>query len=111
MLVGVLLASLGAASAIPTATPTTREDATRVALGPRRNGYSDLPSAAYAYNAGHWDNRIPDYVLANDPATGGDAIIYTRDEIYTAMQVRGICDLKQVILELTCACSLIAARL
>lgn len=90
MLVGILLAFLGAASAIPTGTATTPEGATRVSLGPRRNGYSDLPSHVSTYNWGQPWNAIPEYVMANDPETGEDAIIYTQEEIYTAMQVGAI---------------------
>lgn len=90
MLLGILLACLGAASAIPAGTATTLEGATRASLGPRRNGYSDLPSQVSTYNWGQPYNAIPEYVMANDPDTGNDAIIYTQEEIYTAMQVRAI---------------------
>ncbi|KAI7774361.1 hypothetical protein LA080_008835 [Diaporthe eres] len=86
LLLGILLAFLGVASATPTGTPTTLEGATRASLGPRRNGYSDLPSLVVSYNWGQPYNAIPEFVMANDPDTGNDAIIYTQEEIYTAMQ-------------------------
>lgn len=87
MLMGILLAFLGVVSASPTGSLTTTEGPTPASLGPRRNGYSDLPSHVSTYNAREEYNRVPDYVVANDPDEGDDAIIYTREEIYTAMQV------------------------
>lgn len=87
MLLGILLAFLGVVSASPAGTPTTPETASRASLGPRRNGFSDLPSDASSYNNREPYNAIPEYVMCNDPVEGDDAIIYTRDEIYTALQV------------------------
>ncbi|KAK7715617.1 hypothetical protein SLS63_011373 [Diaporthe eres] len=86
LLLGILLAFLGVASATPTGTPTTLEHATRASLGPRRNGYSDLPSLVASYNGAQPYNAIPEFVMASDPDTGNDAIVYTQEEIYTAMQ-------------------------
>lgn len=84
----MLFAFLATAAATPTGTPTPPQKATAVVLGPRRNGYSDLPSDALLYNYRNIENRIPDFVMASDPGTGANAITYTRNEIYTAMQVR-----------------------
>lgn len=84
---GILLAFLGAVSASPIGTPTTPEGATGVILGPRRNGYSDLPSDSSSYNRAQEYNAIPDFAMALDTRSGNDAIVYTREEIYTAMQV------------------------
>lgn len=98
MLVGMLLAFLGVVSASPTGTPTTPEGATPASLGLRRNGFSDLPSDVIGYNGVQPENRIPDYVVANDPDEGNDAIIYTREEIYTAMQVGAIYKSEQPVL-------------
>lgn len=83
----MLFALLATASAGPISTPTSPQTATSVILGPRRNGYSDLPSDAWGYNYRQVANQIPDFVMASDPSTGGNAITYTRDEVYTAMQV------------------------
>lgn len=85
------------ASATPTGTPTTLEHATRASLNPRRNGYSDLPSLVASYNGAQPYNAIPEFVMANDPDTGNDAIIYTQEEIYTAMQVGAIHRFEQLV--------------
>jgi hypothetical protein len=87
MLVGVVLAFAGMASASPIATATTPDKATSVIVGPRRNGYTDLPSSVGWYNGGQPFNAIPGYVTASDSETGFDAIIYNQQEIYTAMLV------------------------
>lgn len=87
VLLGVMLTFVSIVSASPAGTPTPSQKATPVSLAPRRNGYSDLPSDAFTYNLQQPSNRIPDYVMASDPFAGDNAIIYTRDEIYTAMQV------------------------
>lgn len=89
---GILLAFLGMVSASPIETPrpTTPGDATCLGLGPRRNGFSDLPSHVSTYNWSQPWNAVTKFVIANDPDTGGDAIIYTQEEIYNAMQVYAI---------------------
>lgn len=71
-----------------TGTPTPPQTPTPATLAPRRNGFSDIPSDAFSYNLQQPDNRIPDFVMASDPGNGGNAITYTRDEIYAAVQVR-----------------------
>lgn len=86
-LLGVMLTMVSMASAIPQGTPTSLDKTTPASLGPRRNGYSDLPSSAAGYNALHWDNRIPDFVMVADEVLGVNAITYNQDEIYAAMQV------------------------
>lgn len=88
---GILLAILGVASANPIATATTPDDATPVVLGPRRNGFSDLPSDVRMYNQRESANAVPEYVTASDPDLGQDAIIYNRAEIYNALRVSPIC--------------------
>lgn len=100
MFLGILIAFLGAVSAISIGTPTTPENATRASVGPRRNGFSDLPSSVSSYNTEQYWNAIPEYVMANDPATGNDAIIYTREEIFTAMQVGDVHNSNTMFLEL-----------
>lgn len=98
MLMGILLALLGVVSGSPTGSLTIPEGPTPASLGPRRNGYSDLPSQVNTYNAREEYNRVPDYVVASDPEEGDDAIIYTAEEIYTAMQVGDIYKSKQPVL-------------
>ncbi|KAG8158544.1 hypothetical protein KVR01_011666 [Diaporthe batatas] len=85
MVWGILLALLGVVSATPAPTPATPDQATRVIIGPRRHGYSDLPSSVLVYNAREPANAIPQWVTASDPTTGEDAIIYNRNEIYNAL--------------------------
>lgn len=111
MAVGILLAFLGVVSASPAVTPTTIEGATPASLGPRRNGHSDHPSSVNGYNAREPANRVPDFVLANDPDSGNDAIIYTAEEIYTAMQVGGIYESEQPVFRANSLSSLLTARL
>lgn len=88
MFVGILLALLGVVSANPVSTPATPDLPTRVMIGPRRHGYSDLPSHVIVYNAQEPANAIPQWVTASDPSTGEDAIIYNQAEIYNALTVR-----------------------
>lgn len=97
---GILLALLGVVSTSPTGTQTILEDATRVGLGPRRNGYSDLPSDAASYNNAQPDNAIPSYVMASDPDGANDAIVYRQAEIYTALQVGAISNSECLVLQL-----------
>lgn len=111
MLVGILLALLGAAAASPTGTPTTPEGATGVVLGPRRNGFNDLPSDSLSYNRAQEWNAIPDWAMASDPENGHDAIIYTREEIYTAMQVGAIYKTEPPGFGANPVCCLVIARL
>lgn len=99
MLLGILLAFLGVVFSTPTGNATTPEGATRASLAPRRNGYSDLPSDAATYNRREPYNAVPEYVMANDPDIGDDAIVYRRDEIYTALQVGATYVLKQPVRE------------
>lgn len=86
-LLGVMLTLVSIASALPQGTPTSLDKTTPASLGPRRNGHSDLPSSPAEYNAAHWDNRIPEFVMTCDEFIGSNAITYNQEEIYAALQV------------------------
>lgn len=111
MLVGILLAILGVASASPIATATTPDGATGVVIGPRRNGYRDLPSSVLEYNDDEYANAIPNFVTASDPERGENALIYNRDEIYNALRVGDIVQSDSIGHEADHVSSLLTGRL
>ncbi|POS70848.1 hypothetical protein DHEL01_v210759 [Diaporthe helianthi] len=86
MLASIPLAILALVSAEPIPTATLRDLASRVIVGPRRNGNSDMPSSVGAYNIREPENAIPQWVTASNPTTGQDAIIYSQEEIYNALR-------------------------
>jgi hypothetical protein len=111
MLVGILLAILGISSASPVATVTAPVTATGVVVGPRRNGFSDLPSSVAEYNTKESANAIPMFVTASDPSNGQNAITYNQEEIYNAVRVSDTVQSDDIGHEADLVSSLLTGRL